>query len=179
MRILKLWAIFGKFWKMQRFRSFHNLRKVCVQFFSSISQKLLKKESPPKKLFHPTIFSSIAQKLFKKYRLRIEVFLGSPSRLRKKSLPLCLFWLFFGSLTIERGNISIWYKKIILNLIWFELCKASRHEVYIIEWFNQIGVAYFWSWWGVLRIFLSKNYEESVKNQNFRKNFFERSRSGK
>ena len=55
-RILKLWEIFGKFWKMQCFRTFHTLRRVCLH-----------------------IFSAIAQKLSKKYGLRIEVFFHSPS----------------------------------------------------------------------------------------------------
>ena len=52
-QIRKLCEIFGKFWKMQCFRTFHTLGRVCVKISSSIAQKLLKKAYPPKKLFHP------------------------------------------------------------------------------------------------------------------------------
>ena len=53
-----MWEIFGNFWKIQCSRTFHTLERVCVHIFSTISQKLLKDASPPKKLFHPKSVSS-------------------------------------------------------------------------------------------------------------------------
>ena len=60
----------------------------------------------------------------------------------------------------------------------FKLCKASRHEVYnrMVLW-DRSGI-FSISIGGFKGFFLSKNHEESVKNQNFWKNFFERPRSG-
>ena len=55
-QIWKLWEIFGKFWKMQCSSwAFHTLGRVCVQIFSSISQKLLKTPQcvSPKKIISP------------------------------------------------------------------------------------------------------------------------------
>ena len=49
----------------------------------------------------------------------------------------------------------------------------------IIEWFYHIEVAYFRSRYWVLKVFVPKNREETVKNQDFQKQFFERSCSGK
>ena len=44
---------------MQCSRTFHTLRIICLQIFSSIAQKLLKIASPSKKLFHPkSVFSN-------------------------------------------------------------------------------------------------------------------------